>query len=253
MNVRVYYYQNTQRHFYLQEISFNKIQDILPDENKFFGAIQQILSKSDKPKEKKIAEKLRGGKCSISTSSHYSRQRWNAYSAEVHFYVPVDNLDYFDSEVKSILFKLCDMVLPKDAGFDIQGVEIAPILDDLLVDTSLTSDLEEIQNNAPTNAFQNLPDDIKTKGKEMSEVYIYLYCVENSLRLFVDQVLNEKLGSDYWQTATIPGALKKSVQARKEQEQKCQWISIRGGSDLFYFDFKDLSNFIIANWEQFKE
>lgn len=33
------------------------------------------------------------------------------------------------------------------------------------------------------------PDEIKTKGVEMSEVYLYLYCIENSLRIFIDEII----------------------------------------------------------------
>src|SRR5690606_22870481 len=112
----------------------------IPDERRFFGAVQQILSKSSGQKENQIAEKLKGGKCSIVSSSQFSGQRWNAYNTSIHFYVSVDNLEFFDKETIKILLNICDRVMPKDAGYDIQSVEIAPILDDISIDATLTSD-----------------------------------------------------------------------------------------------------------------
>jgi hypothetical protein len=143
--------------------------------------------------------------------------------------------------------------MPKVAGYDIQNVEVAPILEEISIDDTLSSDLEEIQASISNRTFQLLPADIKEKGKEMSEVYIYLYCVENSLRLFVDQIFTIKIDSDYWSKILIPNSVKKSIQVRKESESKNQWIGIRGNSDLFYLDFKEISNIIISNWELFKE
>lgn len=225
----------------------------IPDERRFFGAIQQILIKSLGQKENQIGDKLKGSKCSIVSNSQFSGKRWNAYQTSVHFYVSVDNLEFFDKEVIKILLNICDRVMPKDSGYDIQSVEIAPMLEDISIDSTLTSDLDEIQNSSLNQNIQFLPKDIKEKGKEMSEVYVYLYCVENSLRLFIDRVFTDKIGSDYMTKILVPNPVKKSIQVRKEAEQKNQWISIRGNSKIFYLDFKELSILIVNNWDFFKE
>lgn len=224
----------------------------LPDEKKFFYALQQMLLRSSKEKETQVGEKLIGAKCTIATSNQFSGERWNAYSTTVHFYVPIEMLDFFDKEVNKVLVTVCDRIMPKEAGYDIQNVEVSPLLDDLSVEPTLTDDLDEIKNSTSLSSFLNLPDDIRAKGKEMAEVYVYLYCVENSLRLFIDKACSEAFGSDYPSKITIPSSVKKSIQVRKELENKNQWISVRGSSDLFYLDFKELANLIIANWETFK-
>jgi len=225
----------------------------IPDEKKYFAAIRQILAKSSKEKEVQTSEKLRNGYCTIVSSSQFSRQRWNAYSTCVNFYVTVDSLDFFDKEIISILVNICDKVMPKETGYDIQSVEVAPILDEISVENTLTNDLEDIQASVSTTNLKILPTDIMDKGKEMSEVYIYLYCVENSLRLFIEQIFITKFGTEYWDKIMVPNSVKKSIQIRKDSESKNQWISIRGNSNLFYLDFKELSNIIIANWELFKD
>jgi hypothetical protein len=76
--------------------------------------------------------------------------------------------------------------------------------------------------------------------------------VENSLRLFIEKVLTDSLGGNYWTQVNISNSVKTSIQARKNAEQKNQWISLRGDSELFYLDFKDLSALITNNWDYFK-
>jgi len=225
----------------------------IPDEKKFFNVLQQMLSSSSKT-EAEILNKLKGGKCNIVATSQYSGERWNAYSTEIHFYVPINNFDFLDQAiVKKILLSLSDKIMPKDSGYDIQHIEIAPIIEDNNNEVTLTSDLEEILKSTSNKNLQFLPDDIKDKGKEMSEVYTYLYCVENSLRLFIEKNFLLKIGNQYWSKIAIPNSVKKSIQVRKDLEGKNLWIGIRGNSELFYLDFKELSNIIISNWDLFKE
>jgi len=225
----------------------------IPDEKKFFNVLQQLLSNSSQT-EAEIFDKLKGGKCTIVPTSQYSGERWNAYSTEIHFYVAINNFDFLDQTlVKKILLSLCDKIMPKDSGYDIQHIEIAPIIGDDNNEVTLTSDLEEILKSTSNKNLQFLPEDIKDKGKEMSEVYTYLYCVENSLRLFIEKNFLLKIGNQYWSEIMIPNAVKKSIKIRKDLEGKNQWIGIRGNSELFYLDFKELSNIIISNWDVFKE
>jgi hypothetical protein len=73
----------------------------IPNERRFLAVVQQILTKSSIQKEKQIGNKLNGAKCSIVSNSQYS-QRWNAYQTSVHFYVPIDNLDFFDEDTIKI-------------------------------------------------------------------------------------------------------------------------------------------------------
>ena len=225
----------------------------IPDEKKFYSAVRQILSNSSSEIDRVISEKLTGGNCSIVASGQFSGDRWNAYSTGIYFYIPIENVNFFEKEHEVTLLRVCDRVMPKIAGYDIQYVEISPILDSITVDLTLSSDLEEITNNGSLESLLHLPNDIKQRGKEMSEAYIYLYCVENSLRLFIDKVFSKEFGENYLSSIIIPNYAKKSIQVRKELETKNQWISIRDKQELFYLDFKDLVNIITANWEVFKQ
>lgn len=117
-------------------------------------------------------------------------------------------------------------------------------------------DIEEIVNEIieETSAEKTeelLPNDIILKGTEMAEVYTFLYCIENSLRMFVETVLIDEYGEDY--TDNIPKEVKRKIESRKEEEKLNKWLSIRGGNDLFYTDFNELGNIITKNWTIFSK
>lgn len=219
-----------------------------PDERKYFQAVIKVLE----GKKKELATKLKLGKCTISDSSNFSQKRWNGMQTTVYFYVPVDVMDKFDISDKKLLLNVCDMIMPKEAGFDITEIEIAPLLDSVSANKTLQDDLEEIINNQSYAIIQGLPEDIKNKGQEMSEVYSYLYCIENTLRVFIEKIGADKYGEDYFDHLSISNLVKRKIEQRKEEEEKNQWICVRGDSNLFYLDFKELGDIIVNNWNDFK-
>ncbi|MBU2565001.1 MAG: hypothetical protein KJ655_01925 [Candidatus Thermoplasmatota archaeon] len=93
-----------------------------------------------------------------------------------------------------------------------------------------------------------LPDDIITKSKELASAYSLIYCVENSLRIYIiKEIENISLAS------VFSSDQKKKINRRKKDEEKNRWLSVRGGNSLFYLDISDLSDIIKNNWKLFKE
>jgi len=86
-----------------------------------------------------------------------------------------------------------------------------------------------------------LPSDILEKGKEMSEVYLYLYCIENSLRIFIEEIMKTE-------TVSIPKKVQDSIDKLKINEQESKYLPLRGDNDLFYCDFIVLGKIIVSNW-----
>ena len=93
--------------------------------------------------------------------------------------------------------------------------------------------------------LSSLPEDLVSKAQVMSKVYEYLYCLENILRLFIENHPNR-------QQIHIPVNLQRNVANRREDEVKHKWIALRGNSELFYLDFGDLKSVISNNWDFFK-
>ena len=222
----------------------------LPDTNTYLkGVIALLRSK----KETKIADLLVGCNCEISSGGQYSRRRWNAIFTTIIFYVPLSKLDSFAPEyVHSVILDACDAVMPKKTGYDVMKIDVAPLLEEFSDKPTLSVDLEKISSELTQKYAQILPTDILNNGKEMAEVYLYLYCIENSLRIFIESVARENYGDDWTTKLIMNRSIKESILRLKELEGRNHWLSIRGKSELFLVDFKDLGSIISLNWEIFK-
>lgn len=89
-----------------------------------------------------------------------------------------------------------------------------------------------------------LPKDIQDKGREMSDVYLYLYCIENSLRIFILEIMK---GGE----VIIPKKVQETIDRLKSSEKESKYLPVRGDSNLFYCDFIELGKIMISNWSIF--
>jgi len=222
---------------------------ILPDKNKYLNGVIALLRSQ---KQTEIADLLVGCKCVISSGSRYSYGRWNAIFTTIVFYVPLTKLDSFSEDKKQKILNICQAVMPKETGYDVMDLEIVPSLDDLSEEPTLSNDLEQISSELTKKFAKILPTEILDNGKEMAEVYLYLYCIENSLRIFIESVAKENYGNDWTTKLKMNRSIKESISRLKETEGRNQWLSIRGKSELFLVDFKDLGSIISQNWDIFK-
>ncbi|MGA2913145.1 MAG: Swt1 family HEPN domain-containing protein [Methanoregula sp.] len=221
-----------------------------PDSKNYLKAVIALLRSK---KETKIADLLVGCKCDISSGGQFSRRRWNAIYTTVNLYVPIAKLDAFTEYERKIILDACDSVMPKNAGYDVMELEISPSLDEISNEPTLSVDLEKISSELTENFAEILPNDILKKGKEMAEVYLYLYCIENSLRLFIESVAKQNFGDEWVTKLSMNRSIRDSIKLRMEQEEHNQWLSLRGKSELFFVDFKDLGSIIASNWDIFKQ
>ncbi|MEA1994512.1 MAG: Swt1 family HEPN domain-containing protein [Euryarchaeota archaeon] len=218
-----------------------------PDEDNYLRGLIKYLKYHN---EDEIASILKGSKCKILDSSQYSQKRWNAVWTEILFEVPFDKLELTNDKIRKNLVKFCDDIMPKEVGFDVMSVDFKPRLDeeekpDILADLNKTT--SAISGEVLSKI---LNDDLIERGKSMSEVYIYLYCIENSLRIFIEKILKDKYGDDF--SNQFSRGIKRTTATRKGNEQKNKWLTLRGSSDLFYLDFKELSSVIRTDWSLFE-
>ncbi len=162
---------------------------------------------------------LEGAECRIQESSSFSRKRWDAYSTTINFRIPVHKLKLVNESIKQELINICKELMPLEVGFDVMNVDFSPIISKVETPQTLIKTLEETVISQEI-VSQILPNDVKEKGKEMSEAYFYLYCVENSLRLFIEKVAKNKLGSDYFKVFKSNRNILKKISQRKEEEKK---------------------------------
>lgn len=227
----------------------------IPDSTNYIRALIAHLKRAG---EDKLVELLSSAKCSISNTGLFSGQRWNANRTEVIFHIPkskYDKLDdYISKDVRLTLIGCCDKVMPKDAGLDVMEVEFVLEFDIDESQKDLEEDLRSIESTLEkTISSFTLPRDVLNKGKEMAEVYLYLYAVENYMRIFIEKVADKNYGSDYFSKLTIPRNVHDNIEKRKMQESTNRWLRVRGNSELFYLDFKELGTLIQNNWAIFKD
>jgi hypothetical protein len=220
-----------------------------PDEQAYLNALVKFLAYKH---EKELADLMQGAKCVISHSNTFSRKRWDAYWTTIYFYVPVSRLESITQEKIDKLVQICDEIMPKEAGLDVMHVEFSPLLESAeTIDTSI-SEVEDVAAHLSQEIMAKiLPADVKQNGKDMAGVYLYLYCVENSLRLFIETVARKKLGDQYLDKLRMSRETRDRIVQRKANEKKKKWLPTRGGSDIFYLDFKDLGSIIQNNWKLF--
>ncbi|MCP1156613.1 Swt1 family HEPN domain-containing protein [Bacillus infantis] len=230
----------------------------LPDEGKFYKALLKHLQIKN---HNNTVIYLKGGRISFEDSGVYSPNfqdggRWNAYGLYIKFHVNPSYLDLLDNEENnSLILNICDSLMDSNRGYDIKRVEFITDIDG---EYDLENDLIEDLNNKSDFLSEEiikelLPEDLKEKGFYMAEVYTYLYCIENSLRLFIEKVCKNVYGENYFQDIQLNKQAKEKIENRKESKQNKKWISLRGDSDLFYLDFVELATIIENNWSIFKK
>jgi len=217
-----------------------------PNSDEFLRALLVFLKSK---REDDLLAILRGATCTISASNQFSRRRWDAMWTEVVFQVPPEMLSKISETTEELLKGYCDFIMPRETGLDVMKVSFVPKFGMPGSQQSLEEEIAEISETLDGTIDARLPSDLFSKGQEMAEVYLHLYCAENVLRLFIDKVATER-AVDLSQL-TIPKAVRDGIALRKRNEEKNKWLSIRGGSDLFYVDFKELADIITNNWSIF--
>jgi hypothetical protein len=222
-----------------------------PDDQAFHKTLVGYLEyKGERP----LAKLLSVAKCNIVTTSSFSYKRWNTYRAGVRFYVPVTTLKKLPRKASQKLIPFCQEVMPADAGYEIMEVEFSPLIESAeTIDTAVAQVDETVGGLSREVTAAILPADIMQKGKEMAALYVYLYVIENALRLFIEIVAKNRYKDQYIKKLKIPQSMRQKISLRKSEAATKRWLPSRGDSDLFYVDFDDLGGIIQSNWMLFKD
>lgn len=226
------------------------------DENEFSRI---IINELKRKQEYEIVNLLKNCKVSINEPgvfSHYDGGgRWNAYAIYIEIYVNPNNIEMLNEKsIKDEIKFICTSVIPASVGYDIKGVDFYP---DYSIkyreeEEDLIKDLVEISKNSSKKVIDSLPSDLINKGFDMSEAYIYMYAIENTLRLFIEKVCVENYGENYFETIKKTKAINNKLKQRKKDAESKIWLSFNSSSDIFYLDFIELGDIIKMNWSDFK-
>ncbi len=100
-------------------------------------------------------------------------------------------------------------------------------------------------------SYEMLEKEALAAARRMSIVYTAIHSFENMVRSFVKIAMAEKFEEEWWDNVSTK--IKSKVSKRMDDEAKFRWHGARGGSEIEYCDFGDLSSIIIANWEIFED
>ena len=94
-----------------------------------------------------------------------------------------------------------------------------------------------------------LDDETIAAAQRMALVYTAIHAFENTVRNFVSLAMLEAHRDDWW--AQVPKRIQDKAQKRMDEEAKFRWHGARGGSEIEYCDFGDLSSIIVTQWDIF--
>lgn len=113
-----------------------------------------------------------------------------------------------------------------------------------------TTPIRITPNSEPVDAL--LSASIARDSKMMATIYPTFYVLENSLRLVIKRILEERHGKEWWSDC-VPSDVQNRVNGRKKDERSKPWHGKRGAHEIFYSDFKDLRSILEKNWADFAE
>jgi len=185
-----------------------------PDPDEYLQAVVEELRFAGKDT---LVYLLRGAYCNMTTGL-YSENRWDCLYTTVYLSVPRSRRTEFSDDVIQELLPYFDKAMPSYLGLDVMEIVVETALRKNTTEKSLIDDLEEICTNCNYNTNIYFPADLHERGKETAEVYLYLYCVENTLRLFIEKVAKDTYGEDYLKSLKINQPIANKIKNRKEQE-----------------------------------
>ena len=99
-------------------------------------------------------------------------------------------------------------------------------------------------------SYELLDYDLIIDAEKMSIVYSAIHAFENSVRNLVKVGLTDEYKEEWW--SKVPNKIKGKVKGRMDEEARFRWHGARGGSEIEYCDFGDLSSIIVTNWSIFE-
>lgn len=99
--------------------------------------------------------------------------------------------------------------------------------------------------------YPQFEEKIRREAAEMSAHYRVFYCLENSIRSLISEILFEKHGAEWW-NKTVPDQVKSHVAATRAKEIE-SGISIRSQDSIDYTTFGELGEIIKGNWADFSD
>ena len=114
-------------------------------------------------------------------------------------------------------------------------------------------DLQQTEEQLLLGALAPFGVQRRNDALEMARLYALLHAFENEVRSVIRDTLEEKIGANWWDTASVPAKIKKLAESRQATAEQDSWLEGAKADRLEFVDFGDLSAVIIQNWDHFKD
>ena len=158
----------------------------------------------------------------------------------INMYFKLAHLHEFPpSRLKDFLTKNSNVAKGEAQGYYKLTRKILDIFDKKYLDL-ITESKVSIKEKASLNDSPFLVSTDIDNAHKMAELYIIVHCYENSVRRFIEMILQKEIGNNWWDSVKNR-ELDEKFTTRKTKEEKARWIGSRGAlSPLYYLDWTDL-------------
>ncbi|MCU4178092.1 Swt1 family HEPN domain-containing protein [Bosea sp. BH3] len=112
--------------------------------------------------------------------------------------------------------------------------------------------LPKKERSRKTTEYEQFEASLRTESLRMSEFYEIFYCLENSIRRLVADIILESEGPSWWESSRIDEKRIKEPVAQRRKKEIDSGITPRSDKLIDYTTFGELSQIITDNWDLFE-
>jgi hypothetical protein len=137
-------------------------------------------------------------------------------------------------------------------SFGMSGFQILADLSGVEKDFDIEIQQRSLEKRSRKSAeFEQFEADIRRESARMSEYYEVFYCLENSIRRLVNNVLADAEGTKWWTSNRVDKSRIRDQAEPRRRKEIDSAISPRSDNMIDYTTFGELSQLITDNWDLF--
>jgi len=105
--------------------------------------------------------------------------------------------------------------------------------------------------NRKVSEYNQFEEELRLEAARMSEIYEVFYCLENSIRRLVKDIMLESEGPDWWKSERVDGKRIRDPVFTRHQKEIDNAITPRSEELIDYTTFGELAQLITDNWDLF--
>ena len=98
--------------------------------------------------------------------------------------------------------------------------------------------------------YSQFDESVRAEASEMSKHYRLFYCLERTIRTFIQESLEEQEGANWWDSGRIPERVYEDVKQRIQREVDAG-VTLRSENPIDFTTFGELSEIIKKSWDIF--